>query len=100
MWSRRKAHVAPTVVEATVEKGGVGSFKTALGTLEANRFAWIIEKKTTEVIVEAAYPHRILSWQEPDGSHGEVMASRRGPYWNEHDSKNLDLRNELNLPLY
>jgi len=48
-------------------------------------------------IVDASYPHHILSWKSSDGSSGKLLAVKRLPYWNQHDNASAPLRHELKL---
>jgi hypothetical protein len=96
-WLRRKEHAPATVVTAVLQKGAPTPRQTALGTITAVPFNWEIEGKKTEVWVEEQYPHRILSWIERDGSRGEILATKRSPYWKQNDNASLSLRSELGL---
>jgi hypothetical protein len=99
-WNRRKRHKAPAIVTATLAKGTPAEHRTDLGSIEARPFTWRVdgEEEGTMVWVETAYPHRILSWEEPDGTHGEIQASRREPYWKQNANRHRHLRNRLRLP--
>ncbi len=97
LWSKRKTHTHSTKVTATVRKGGITPISTALGPMRARTFDWEIDGKKTVVLVEAAYPHRILSWTERDGSEGFILASRREPYWKENANQFQFLRDELKI---
>ncbi len=96
-WHRRKTHTSPRVVEAMVTKSKPTKVPTALGTLKAHEFTWSYEDGTTSVLVEKAWPHRILSWKERDGGSGTVLRVRREPYWRIHDNDDLHVRDSLAL---
>lgn len=96
-WARRKAHVPIKVLEGTLEKGHRDMRNTVLGEIESIPFEWKLNGKTTKVWVEADYPHRILSWIEPDGSKGSIIASRREAYWRLNSNDDLYLREKLGL---
>lgn len=98
MWARRKTHVLPSVKEITLTKGKKEKRKTVLGKIDAHPFAWGSKDKKTRVWVEAAYPHRILSWEEDDGSSGELKATGREPYWKQNANNDLPLRDKYGLP--
>lgn len=97
LWSRRKTHQPLAKQETTLSKGESKRIQTRLGTFRAVPFEWTLDKGTTKVWVEAAYPHRILKWNERDGSAGEIMASRREPYWKLNQKRHTAYRAELML---
>ena len=80
-----------------LRKGPAGEYGSVLGKMKAATFSWTAGEKTTTVTVEDAYPHRILAFKEPDGSHGELIAVKRLPYWKLHDNDDLHYRKELGL---
>jgi hypothetical protein len=97
MWHRRKTHTPVTTVPAMITKGKPMEFRSVLGTIPAVPFTWKAGTATTSVTVEVAWPHRILAFEEPDGSHGELLSVRRLPYWKLHDNDDLHFRRELGL---
>ncbi len=97
-WTRRKRHEPPRVATAVLKKGGPQKVSTAIGKMDAHTFTWDIDGNVTTVVVEKAYPHRILSFEEPDGSRGEIIASRRETYWEQTKNKHQKLRKKLELP--
>lgn len=97
-WERRKSHRPPQVATAVLTKNDSTKVNTAIGTMKAHTVTWSINDATTNVVVEAAYPHRILSFQEPDGTRGEIIASRREPYWKQNKNVHTNLRVKLGLP--
>jgi hypothetical protein len=97
MWSRRKAHEAVRVTAGRLTKGSPEKRRYPIGVRTARRFVWAVDGDQTHIWVEAAYPHRILAWQEPDGSRGTIIASVREPYWKLHDNKHLKYRQRLEL---
>jgi hypothetical protein len=70
---------------------------SVLGTGKAVVFTWTTDNDTTAVTVEESYPHRILAFSEPDGSHGELLSVRRLRYWKLHGNGDLHFRKELGL---
>jgi hypothetical protein len=96
-WSRRKSHTPPAIIPGTLVKGTQRHIRTAIGHKKAVPFTWLLNGKRTLVWVEAKYPHRIMQWEEPDGSTGKILASRREPYWKKNDNKHEYLRGLLKL---
>jgi len=96
-WGRRKIHEPNKIVDATLQKGKMTELKTALGTLSAYPVTWEWDGRKTIVWLGSVYPHLILAWEEPDGSKGEILASRREIYWKQNASQDLYLRKELKL---
>ena len=97
LWLRRKTHENVTTKKATLTKGEPERIQTKLGSFRSVPFEWTAEQGATKVWVEAAYPHRILKWNERDGSAGEIMASRREPYWKLNKNRHTAYRAELEL---
>ncbi len=97
MWSRRKAHEPVTIIDGTLTKERVEKRDYAIGKRKAAAFRWAAKDRETIIWVEKEYPHRILEWQEPDGSRGTILASVREPYWKQHGNKHVTLRKKLEL---
>jgi len=53
----------------------------------------------TTWIIEAALPHRILSWRASTGEAGRLLGSTRLPYWKLHDNGGENYLKQLGLPL-
>jgi hypothetical protein len=57
--------------------------------------------RTLEIQFEAAFPHKILSWEETDqgnmASKGNLKSVRNSPYWSENGPEHQILRDSLNL---
>jgi len=49
--------------------------------------------------VEVAAPHRIVRWTRSDGASGELVATVREPYWDEHRQQDAPHRRALGLPV-
>lgn len=96
-WSRRKAHVPTGIAKGTLHKGTPSELVTRLGALSTHVFTWTLDGRQTRVWVEAELPRRILAWEEPDGSSGLILASRREPYWRQNRNADEHLRDELLL---
>ncbi|MBD3420466.1 MAG: hypothetical protein GF398_10145 [Chitinivibrionales bacterium] len=97
-WHIRKTHTDHRIVDATLRKERQTTLETAIGRKKAIVWSWTIDDAVTKVWVEAEYPHKILKFSEPDGSHGSISASVREPYWKLHRNKDLPLRKKLALP--
>jgi hypothetical protein len=98
-WSRRKAHVPANIVSVLLSKSGNQKTESNIGTIRTTLWTWAQPAGTTKVQVESDWPHRIISWQEPDGSHGEILSSLRAPYWELHKTIDNGYRAKLNLLL-
>jgi hypothetical protein len=96
-WARRKTHAPIKILKGILSKGKRDTMSTVLGEIESIPFEWNLNGKTTKVWVEADYPHRILSWVEPDGSNGSIIASRRETYWRRKSNDDLYLREKLGI---
>jgi hypothetical protein len=97
VWQRRKTHTAAKSVQAVLKKGSDTLCVTPAGKIKASAFYWAYGDKKTEVLVEAQYPRRIVSFTEPDGTHGKLLASIRTPYWKKNKNADLPLRKDLKL---
>ena len=86
-WTRRKRHIGPSLVDATLTKGKSQTIVTEIGKMKATVFRWEFDGGVTTVYVEDAYPRRILAWEEPDGSSGTILATKRSTYWEEHGNE-------------
>lgn len=65
--------------------------------------------RTVRIFFEKGFPHKILGWQDQYKSgwgasakvltsEGTLLKTYRGPYWSEHNNKDLPLRKKLLLP--
>jgi len=97
MWGRRKDHIRAKIEQGEIQKGTKTILSTALGNLAAVPWTWAYNNKQVTVFVEADYPHRILTFQEADGTSGEIITSTRTTYWQKNTNKDLNLRKELGL---
>ncbi len=96
-WSRRKSHTPARPIKTYITKSHVFNIETIFGLIKAYAISWTHNALTTTVTLENAYPHRIISWQEGDGSKGRLIASERLPYWQQHKNSDLHLRDKLKL---
>ena len=49
-------------------------------------------------MMEKAYPHRIVRWEDGDGGRGELMQTMRVPYWQLQADADEVYRRELGIP--
>ena len=96
-WDRRKRHLPITVQRAKLFKEKFGNIKTAAGKFESNLFTWSYPGQKVRVWVESDYPHRILKWEEKDGSRGILAATMRQPYWKQNRNQDQVIRKRLTL---
>lgn len=79
----RLSHRPQVWGEATITRDAAPRrVKTALGELLA--FTVTVAERggdTTRYVVEAAWPHRLLSWESSTGESGTITGSVRLPYW-------------------
>lgn len=97
MWYRRKTHKPASVESISIIKGKPEKRNTQIGVILANKYSWKSKRGKTIVWVESEYPNRILSFIEPDGSNGEILASIREPYWKLHENKHEKYRKKLKI---
>lgn len=96
-WKRRKVHEPIKTYPAVISKERSGKIRTRAGRYPSNLFTWSYPGQTVRVWVEAEYPHRILKWEESDGSGGILAATSREPYWKQNRNKDLGIRKRLTL---
>jgi hypothetical protein len=96
-WQRRKHHESITISTVTILKTNGGIVTTPAGRFECTRFEWNYGKKTTTAMVERAWPRKIITWTEPDGSSGTLISSTRKPYWTLHGNNDAPLRRDLRI---
>ena len=66
--------------------------------VEATPWTWRYGDREVTMWVEAAYPRRILRWQDNEGGMGELLASMRLPYWQLNRPGNESYRGDLKIP--
>lgn len=96
-WQRRKRHVPISTETVVISKTNGGTISTPAGRFDCSQFDWVYDNKTTRVWVERAWPHKIITWTEADGSTGSLISSSRKPYWQLHGNDDLGLRKELRI---
>lgn len=99
---QRFTHTAHAFVNATITKEAGGRVTVGDSTWSATTaWTWKYSDASGAVqekyMVDAAYPHRILSWASSDGSSGTLKAARRLPYWTKHDNASAPLRRAMGL---
>jgi hypothetical protein len=97
MWERRKSHTPVSLATCSLRKQVAPDMKTAIGDFPVAMFSWDVNGREIVVLVEKAWPHRILSWHGSDGSSGTISATKRIQYWSRHANKDEYLRRELML---
>ncbi len=98
LWQFRVQHSERSLVSATLTKGEREQITVGEATYTAFPWFWSDGTREKSVWVDAEYPHRILRWASADGSRGELMVSKRLPYWGQHDLDDEHLRDELEIP--
>lgn len=98
LWSFRVKHQSRSTVPARLAKGQLGKFGAEGQSLAA--FPWTLEAagRTKTIWVEAAYPHRILGWEDSQGGRGELLVTVREPYWQLNHNADAGWRQQLKLP--
>jgi len=95
----RLSHRPQAWGEATISRDAAPrKVKTALGELAA--FTVTVAERggdTTRYVVEAAAPHRLLSWESSTGESGTIRGSARLPYWQLNANGNEDKLKLLGL---
>jgi hypothetical protein len=95
----RLLHKPPAWGEATVRRSaGRSRVSTVLGSIDADTFT--VEEKggdTLTFVVEAAMPHRIVSWSSSSGESATLTGSARLPYWELHDAGQESYLKQLGL---
>lgn len=83
LWSARSRHVPLAWTTATIATSASTSVvKTAAGSFTVRTSTVKIEGgRTLTFDIEAAGAHRIVRWRSTDGESGDLIASKRLPYW-------------------
>jgi hypothetical protein len=98
LWQFRMRHKPRELVTATLTKGTAGRITVGDVAYTAIPWTWSYEAWEKTVWIDTAYPHRVLQWQTSDGGRGELLVSKRLPYWGLHDLADEYLRDELKIP--
>ena len=98
LWQFRIQHKARELVQVTLTKGRRESLAIGSTAYTATPWSWAYGDLDRTVWVDTAYPHRILRWESSAGDQGELMVSKRLPYWGLHDIDDESLRDELEIP--
>jgi hypothetical protein len=98
LWSFRIKHQGRATMPARLAKGQVGQFSAGGQSLAA--VPWTLEAggEVKTFWVEAAYPRRILGWEDRQGGRGELLATLREPYWQLNHNADTGWRQQLKLP--
>ncbi len=83
LWSARSQHVPLAWTTARIEtSASTSAVKTAAGSFTVRTTTVKIEGgRTLTFDIEATGAHRIVRWRSTDGESGELIASKRLPYW-------------------
>ncbi|MDA0335174.1 MAG: hypothetical protein O2782_08430 [bacterium] len=98
LWEFRIAHSPRVLEQATLAKGAPEQITVAGSQRTAIAWTWTYGTHGKTVWVGADYPHHILRWQDTAGGSGELLVSKRLPYWGLHDIDDEPLREELGIP--
>lgn len=97
-WARRTAHVDVEIQDAKVSKSETSVELSLAGqSIEAYSLRWSVGDRWVETQVEAAYPHRILTYKTSKGESGELLASIREPYWRLNSNEDEKYLEDLKL---
>jgi hypothetical protein len=98
LWALRVKHQGRSTVPAKLAKGQVGQFSAGGQALEA--VPWTLEAggASKTFWVEAAYPRRILGWEDSQGGKGELSVTVREPYWQLNHQADAGWRQRLKIP--
>ncbi len=99
LWQFRIRHAPRELVEVTLTKGRQEAVTVGDGEeYAAIPWTWSYDTREKKVWIDTVYPHRILRWESSEGGRGELMVSKRLPYWGLHDIEDEHLRDELGIP--
>ncbi len=99
LWQFRIRHAPRELVEVTLTKGRQEDVTVGDGEeYAAIPWTWSYDTREKKVWIDTVYPHRILRWESSEGGRGELMVSKRLPYWGLHDIEDEHLRDELGIP--
>lgn len=95
----RLLHRPPAVLRATLSREREPSrVVVPAGSFEVERRSVAIEGGPTwRIAVEAAEPHRIVSWETTDGEKASLLGSARLEYWRLHAEKDIAALARLGL---
>lgn len=97
LWDLRTKHAKRELVAATLSKGGTEEVEAGGARHQAT--VWKLEAGgfSATYWVEAAYPRRILAWEDAQGSRGRLKTTLRQPYWGLNDNKSEAYRGKLQI---
>ena len=98
LWNFRQAHRPHELVAGEIGKGEAEIIETGDAAHEAVPWRMALGERRRIVWTEAAYPHRILKWEDSDGGCGELVKTIRVPYWELHGNSDEFYRRELDIP--
>ena len=97
MWDLRRRHSEIAVVDAAVKKEPGSAMQLEGKKVATWKWTLKIGDRSETFWVEQLYPRRIVKFQSSDGTVGELLETRRLPYWSLHDRKHDYLRAEFKL---
>ena len=98
LWSIRVRHRPHALVQVVLHKGRVETIAVNGRSFAAIPWKWEAGDWWKTVWVEAAYPRRILLWEDSTGGRGEWIETVREPYWQLHGNGDVVLRQRLGIP--
>jgi hypothetical protein len=99
LYRARLDHVKLQTTRATLARHPEKeSITTPAGTFSVNRYAVNIEGGQRWVIlVEDAFPHRVITWENSSGERAELQGVIRETYWSKQKNKDTALLHKLGL---
>ena len=98
LWSFRTRRRPHALVDARLRKGKPESITVANESHNAIPWRWETDRWNTTVWVEAAYPRRILKWEDGTGARAELITTVREPYWRQKALSDEVYRKRLGIP--
>ena len=97
LWERRKRHDDLAITEGMLTKVGPGTLVWHGGETKIVKWTLAFRGVTTTYSVEAAFPRKLMAWENSRGEKGELINSLRKQYWTLHGNKDQPLRKDLGL---
>ncbi|MCA9667700.1 MAG: hypothetical protein KC503_19005 [Myxococcales bacterium] len=91
-WKSRKAHQPIEIVSAEIKRSD-----TKRGDTDVTRFVLTYGSFTRTFDVEKAAPHRVLYWEDSQGTKATLLKTARLPYWALHEPSHGDMIKKLGL---
>ena len=99
LYRARLDHVKLQTTRATLSRHPEqSSVTTPAGTFAVNRYAVNIEGgQSWMILVEDAFPHRIIEWEITSGERAQLQGMFRESYWSKQKNKDTALLTKLGL---